>query len=149
VFFIHRLDEISMERKSETPEARRWFQTHVLNYILGNLHSLLDISASQNYPIQSPHPSFRDFLLDQNQCLNSFWINERKTHRQLAESCLRVMSRYLKKDICCLKTLDASSSPAPCDLALRALSAELQYTCRYWVQHLQKSVDILRISQLS
>jgi hypothetical protein len=107
--------------------------------LLDNLHSLLDIPMSQDDPIQLLHPSFRDFLLSPNRCLGSFWIDERKTHEHLMKRCLILMSDHLKRDICGLKAPDASCSTAPCDRVEQCLPAVLQYACRYWVQHLQKS----------
>jgi hypothetical protein len=107
--------------------------------LLDNLHSLLDIPTSQDHPIQLLHPSFRDFVLNPNRCLSSFWINERKTHEHLVKRCLTFMSDHLKRDICGLKAPDASCSTAPRDRVEQCLPAELQYACRYWVQHLQKS----------
>jgi hypothetical protein len=107
--------------------------------LLDNLHSLLDIPTSLNNPIQLLHPSFRDFVLDPNRCSTDFWIDERKTHERLAKMCLSFMTNHLKRDICGLKSLDASRSTAPPNRVEQCLPAELQYACRYWVQHLQKS----------
>lgn len=107
--------------------------------LLDNLHSLLDIPTRPDHPIQLLHPSFRDFVLDPSRCANSFWIDERKTHEHLANMCLSFMSHHLKRDICGLKAPDASCSTVPCDRVEQCLPAELQYACRYWAQHLQKS----------
>ena len=107
--------------------------------LLDNLHSLLDIPTSPDHPIQLLHPSFGDFVLDPNRCSNFFWIDERKTHKRLTNMCLNFMSGHLRGDICGLKALDASCSTAPRDRVKQCLPPELQYACRYWVQHLQKS----------
>jgi len=68
---------------------------------LNSLGSVLDISESQGCGIRSLHPSFCDFLLDQKRCLDlEFWINEQKTHGDLFLSCLKLMSKYLRRDMC-------------------------------------------------
>jgi hypothetical protein len=111
--------------------------------VLDDLHSVLDISDCQDHPIQLLHPSFRDFLLDSNRCPDSFWIDQRKIHEDLAKSCLRVMFNCLKKDICSLETPSVLSSTVPEDLIKQCLPKELQYACRYWVDHLQGSESLL------
>ncbi len=43
---------------------------------LHNLHSVLKVSDGQEYPIRLLHPSFRDFLLNNERCCNqNFWVN--------------------------------------------------------------------------
>jgi NACHT domain len=111
--------------------------------VLGDLHSVLNISDSQDHLIQLLHPSFRDFLLDSNRCPNPFWIDQRKIHEDLAKSCLRVMSDCLKKDICSLETPGVLSSTVSYGLIKQCLPKELQYACRYWVEHLQRSETLL------
>ena len=111
--------------------------------VLGDLHSVLDISDNQNHPIQLLHPSFRDFLLDSNRCSDLFWIDQRKTHEDLARSCLRVMIDHLKEDICGLEAPGTSCSTVSDEVIKQCLPKELQYACRYWVQHLQRSKTLL------
>jgi hypothetical protein len=44
---------------------------------LEDLHTVLDISKDQNLPLRL-HPSFRDFLLNNDRCKNSnFWVDEK------------------------------------------------------------------------
>ena len=108
--------------------------------ILSNLHSILDIPENQSHPIQLLHPSFRDFLLNSDRCPDShFWINERNAHETLVKNCLRIMSDYLRRDICSLKVPGAPSCGGSGDSVQHCLPAELQYACRYWVEHLLKS----------
>ena len=100
---------------------------------LDDLHSVLDISNDQTRPIRLHHPSFRDFLLDNDRCVDAhFWVDEKETHESLANSCIKLMSNNLR-----------SLGPLTRDIhenqMEQCLPAELQYACLYWVQHLRKS----------
>jgi NACHT domain len=106
---------------------------------LGLLRSVLDVPKSQDSPIRLLHPSFHDFLLDEQRCLDhQFWVHDRKAHNDLAESCLQVMSKSLRKDICGLHMPGASTSEVESSRVGRCIPADVQYACRYWVDHLQR-----------
>jgi hypothetical protein len=113
--------------------------TKSVRAVLGDLHSVLDISDDPDRHIQLLHPSFRDFLLDTNRHSSSFQIDERKTHENVAYCSLRVMSNHLKKDVCSLKAPGALASTATNDQIEQYIPSELRYACRYWVEHVQKS----------
>jgi len=91
-------------------------------------------------PICLLHPSFRDLLVNEQRCHDeSYWVEERKTHGALAHCCLQLMSNNLKRDVCGLHAPDARADEVPWDRIKQCLSAELQYACQYWVEHLKKS----------
>jgi hypothetical protein len=72
-----------------------------INQTLEDLHAVLDIPENQIYPLRLHHPSFRDFLLNKDRCANpNFQVDEKQAHRALTDSCIRLMSSALKKDIC-------------------------------------------------
>jgi hypothetical protein len=49
-----------------------------VNQTLKNLHAILNIPKNQTNPVRLYHPSFRDFLLDNNRYKNSnFQVNEK------------------------------------------------------------------------
>lgn len=108
--------------------------------ILGGLYSILDIPQGSSRPVRLHHPSLRDFLLNSQRCRDvHFWIDEKKAHEALANHCMRLMSKNLQRDICSLWDPDAKVAQVlPNNLAC-CLPAELQYACRYWVDHLQRS----------
>jgi hypothetical protein len=111
-----------------------------INLRLQRLRSVLDVPRSQESPIRLLHPSFCDFLLDEQKCRDEhFWVDEKKAHETLAESCLRLMSENLKRDICDLRAPGALASKIDNSWVKQCLPADLQYACRYWVQHLQRS----------
>ncbi|KAI9779259.1 MAG: hypothetical protein M1839_007511 [Geoglossum umbratile] len=106
--------------------------------ILLRLNSLLDVPENQDSPIRLLHPSFRDFLLDKKRCSDSrFWVDKEEMHKNLAERCLWLLSKSLRRNICNLHT----PGTLTCELEKRTveqhLPAPIQYACRYWVDHLQ------------
>jgi hypothetical protein len=66
-------------------------------------------------------------------------VDEKKAHTALADFCIRLMSEKLRRDICSLHLPGALAEDVEDDQIERCLPSELQYACRYWVQHLQKS----------
>ena len=108
--------------------------------MLGGLHSILDIPKDPTRPVRLHHPSLRDFLLNSQRCGDRhFWVNEKKAHEALANHCIRLMSNKLQRDIHGLWDPGARAAQVPPDNLVRCLPAELQYACRYWVDHLQRS----------
>ncbi|RDW85430.1 hypothetical protein BP5796_03755 [Coleophoma crateriformis] len=107
---------------------------------LNDLHSILDIPKDPARPIRLHHPSFRDFLLSKDNCSDSkLRVEEKQSHRKLADNCIRLMSSSLKQDICGQKApgtrvTDVTSSPIE-----QYIPSEVRYACLYWVRHIQKS----------
>ena len=108
--------------------------------VLRGLHSILDIPLDSSRPVRLHHPSLRDFLFSSQRCSNvRFRVNEKKVHKALTDHCVQLMSQKLRRGICGLQDPGARVAQAlPEDLA-RCLPAELQYACRYWINHLQRS----------
>jgi hypothetical protein len=107
--------------------------------ILSLLHSILDVPENQDSPIRVLHPSFRDFLLDEQRCLDDqFRINEKRTHNDIVKKCLWLMSRALKMDICDLQMPGVLTSEVGSSKVASCLPVHVQYACRYWVDHLQR-----------
>ncbi|KAM6522866.1 hypothetical protein FALCPG4_012481 [Fusarium falciforme] len=67
------------------------------------LHSVLSVpppSERLRSPVRALHLSFRDFLVDgKHRAVNPFWVDEAKTHRILAQSCLRAMRTSLRENM--------------------------------------------------
>jgi len=110
----------------------------VIDQTLEDLYAILDIPEDQTRPLRLHHPSFRDFLLNKDRCVDAqFWVDENQAHSVLVGHCIKLMSATLKRDICDLQapgtlTTEIESRVKQC------LSPEVQYACIYWVQHLQK-----------
>ena len=111
-----------------------------MDQTLYDLHAILDIPVDQIRPLRLHHPSFRDFLLDKTRCDDShFCIDEKQTHRALAERCIQLMRTSLKRDICGLDAPGVLVTEVECSRVEQSLPPEVQYACLYWVQHLQRS----------
>ena len=111
-----------------------------IDQTLEDLHSILDVPKEQNRPLRLHHPSFRDFLLNNNRCTNlNFWVDEKKAHQTLADSYIQLMSQTLKKDICEMHAPRSQTSQVKSSWIEKYLPPKVQYACLYWVQHLQRS----------
>jgi hypothetical protein len=110
--------------------------------VLQGLHAILDIPESPDEPLRLHHPSFRDFLLNKNRCRDAnFWVDEISTHEKLASRCLELMSapNGLRQDMCSLSDPCTLRSEIEEEMVTSSLPPELQYACRYWVEHLERS----------
>ncbi|KAH8598455.1 putative WD-repeat protein [Bisporella sp. PMI_857] len=103
-----------------------------------DLHAIIDIPTDHNQQLRLHHPSFRDFLLSKDRC-GDFWVDEKVAHQTLATTCIQLMSRKLKKDICEMYAPGSQASEVESSRIKECLPPEVQYACLYWVQHLQKS----------
>lgn len=107
---------------------------------LNQLHSVLNMSSDDDTPVRLLHLSFRDFLLDEDQCDQAdLRIDKQHTHGELVDCCLKIASAALKRDICDIKEPGVRRH----DLKIQAVTASLptavSYACRYWVAHLDAS----------
>jgi len=107
---------------------------------LQSLSSVLAYSESEDVQIRLLHPSFRDFLLDDQRCNDlRFCVVAHSAHMELAVSCIEMMSNCLKQDICSLKHPGILNNEVDCGILQRCLPQELRYACRYWIDHLKRS----------
>ncbi|KLO85761.1 Uncharacterized protein LW93_14380 [Fusarium fujikuroi] len=113
----------------------------VVHSRLNALHSILNIPRDLHEPVRLLHISLRDYLTDNNQNqnqTNEFWVNERLIHLGLFKSCLRIMDKNLKEDICGLGWPGTQRNSIPSEVIASCISDELQYACRHWAYHFQK-----------
>jgi hypothetical protein len=117
-------------------------ETDDINNRLDSLHSVLDIPNDLDAPIRLLHLSFRDFLLDSKKKESSpFWIDQKEMHKIFTVRCLKVMEDGLKKNICNLPSDSTPRGEIDMHSINHYLTPELQYSCRYWAQHLVQSRD--------
>ncbi|KAF2183679.1 hypothetical protein K469DRAFT_634847 [Zopfia rhizophila CBS 207.26] len=135
VLLAEPLSTSSLARLLGIPES-------VVARALDLLHSVLSIPSDANSPVRLLHLSFRDFLVNSETCeKNIFWIDEKGTHGMIATKCLDLISgaKRLQANICELNfpgKLRAEINNTRID---DRLSTDIQYSCRYWVHHLEKS----------
>ncbi len=112
--------------------------TEKVQLTLEDLHAILDIPNDQSRPIRLHHPSLRDFLLDKDRCGDAFWVDEKQAHAALAHNYMQLMSSSLKQDVCKVHAPGTLAAEVERTRLDQYLLPELQYACRYWVQHLAK-----------
>ena len=102
------------------------------------LHSLLNVPDSEDEPIRVFHKSFPDFLTDRSRCKDDrFFVDPLVHHGDILLSCLDLMKKRLKKNICALD--DYAVLGEVKDLATRrvtCIGSSLEYACRFWTRHL-------------
>ncbi|KNG82737.1 NACHT and WD40 domain protein [Aspergillus nomiae NRRL 13137] len=112
-----------------------------VNRRLDYLHSVLSIPDDKDSPIQIFHQSFRDFLLHPKiRTKTEFWIDEKQTHKETLLRCISVMTRAkggLSRNICQLPNDGTLRDEISDEIIRDHISAELQYSCRYWIHHLE------------
>jgi hypothetical protein len=122
----------SLSRLTLIPEQR-------VDLMLKDLHAILDIPKDHTHRLRLHHPSFRDFLLDKTRCSDSnFWVDGKQAHRTLAARCIKLMSAFLKQDICSVDSPGVLATGIESSRVEQYLPLDVQYACLYWVEHLQK-----------
>ncbi|EPS35603.1 hypothetical protein H072_10957, partial [Dactylellina haptotyla CBS 200.50] len=112
---------------------------------LSSLHSVLIIPKDSKNPnefVKPLHLSFREFLSSpelQKSELHQLWIDEKQKHGEITSNCINLMSKYLKKNICRLKSHGALRTEVDEASVSNHISPALKYACRYWVEHLKRS----------
>ena len=110
---------------------------------LAPLRSVLNIPEIESQPVRIFHPSFRDFLLDQQRCSdNMFWVDKREKHIELFRHCLELMSKRLQQDICGLREPGIFVTEVSRGLIHCTITADIRYSCRYWVHHFQQGNSV-------
>ncbi|KXL50878.1 MAG: hypothetical protein FE78DRAFT_66524 [Acidomyces sp. 'richmondensis'] len=69
---------------------------------------------------------------------SNFRVNKERSHEDLAHSCMQLMSKTLKQDICNLETPGMLVAGIDGGRVERSLPLDVQYACLYWIQHLQE-----------
>jgi len=104
---------------------------------LRSLHSLLLVPTSKDSPIRVFHKSFPDFLMDQERCTDHrFFIDPPVHHMDIILSCLKLMEKRLKRNICGLD--DHTILTEVSDLSDHQkdhIGDTLQYACCFWTEH--------------
>ena len=107
------------------------------------LHSVLLIPDNIEDPVQIFHKSFPDFLVDPGRCTDTrFYVNPPTYHREILLSCLDVMKRGLKKNICNLDSHTSFSKVDDLPAHRKAhIGDALEYACCFWTTHLAKTAS--------
>ena len=108
---------------------------------LRSFHSLLLIPDSAEDPIHPFHKSFPDFLMDPERCKDErFFVDPPVYHSELLFSCLNLMKKKLRRNICNLDDHAVLSRVE--DLSTHRklhIGDALGYACCFWTKHLIKT----------
>ncbi|KAJ5998597.1 hypothetical protein N7451_006407 [Penicillium sp. IBT 35674x] len=107
-----------------------------ITFLLNRLHSVLSVTEDSNTPVRILHLSFRDFLVATKE---DFHVDEALSNRKIATHCLRIMSSNLQHDICALGHYGILLEDIERQLIDQHLPEDLQYSCRFWILHLEQS----------
>jgi len=104
------------------------------------LHSLLLIPEDIEDPICVFHKSFPDFLMDPNRCQDTqFFVDPSVHHTEILLSCLSLMQKRLKRNICGLDDHVILSEVEDLSTYQRDYIGEaLEYACCFWTNHLME-----------
>jgi len=103
-----------------------------------SLHSLLLVPEDPEDPIRAFHKSFPDFLTDPLQCKDKqFYVDPAIHHAQILLSCLDLMRKRLKKNICKLDNHTVLSEVKDLSACCKEhIGDALKYACCFWTKHL-------------
>jgi hypothetical protein len=106
--------------------------------ILRSLHSVLLVPDNKEDPIQIFHKSFPDFLTDPERCKDKkFFINPSVHHQEILLSCLVLMEKKLKRNICGLDDFVSLSKVEDLPAHQKThIGDALGYACQFWTKHL-------------
>lgn len=118
----------------------------VPNVGLTELQNVIRRLASVLYRDQSGlvrvvHQSFSDYMVDEK-CDEKYRINKEEENLAVATSCLRIMNKELRFNICELEdstVYNDQISDLPCRIQ-KMISPQLQYSCIYWASHLAETL---------
>ena len=117
--------------------------TSDISTTLRSLHSLLLIPDGIEDPVHTFHKSFPDFLTDPERCKDErFFVDPSVHHTELLLSCLKLMKKRLKRNICNLDDYTVLSEVE--DLATLQktfIGGDLEYACHFWTKHLIKTTS--------
>ena len=112
-----------------------------ISITLSPLHSLLLVPEDIEDPIRAFHKSFPDFLMDPKRCQDiRFFVDPSVHHTEILLSCLHLMEKRLKRNICGLD--DYADLNSVNDISAHRkghIGDALEYACQFWTKHLIQS----------
>ena len=108
---------------------------------LQHFHSLLLVPDNMEDPIRTLHKSFPDFIAGQERCKDKrFFVDPLVHHTELLFSCLNLMKKRLKRNICNLDDHAVLSEVQDLNTHQKThIGGALEYACCFWTKHLIKT----------
>ena len=127
-----------LSRKTLSELLKNFGAQSRISNTLRSLHSLLLVPTDEVDPIRTFHKSFPDFLTDPRRCKDErFFVDPPTYHTNLLFSCLELMKRKLRRNVCNLDECPTLEEVK--DLPARReahIGSALEYACRFWTRHL-------------
>ncbi|KIK28158.1 hypothetical protein PISMIDRAFT_606419 [Pisolithus microcarpus 441] len=116
----------------------------VLKFMSSVLGGTLDYTS----PVRPLHASFYDFLTDRSR--SGIYFIDTSCPGDLAVSTLQILHDGLRFNICGLESSYLSNSEVADlpDRITKSIPPHLSYSCRFWSQHLEKTVFNVPLAQL-
>jgi hypothetical protein len=102
------------------------------------LRSIISCAGSdlRNDVIRPLHLTLREFLVDKDRCKNTdFLIDRQLHHSNVAESCLRIMTKELHRDMCQLGDVFKDEVKELEKIVNERIPPHVQYACVFWSAH--------------
>lgn len=116
-----------------------------INETLADLHTIFQVPDQTDRVIRFHHPTFREFLFNRERCSDlNLWVDEKQAHKAMAMNCVHLMSKALKSNLCDLHSPGTLLEDIEPKLIRERITPELEYACRYWVQHYRESETVPR-----
>ena len=129
-----------LSRKAISSLLRNYGTSSHISTTLRFLHSLFYVPDSEDEPIRVFHKSLPDFLTNRIRCRDDrFFVDPAVHHTEILFSCLDLMKKCLRKNICDLE--DCAVLTEVKDLQARRerfIGSSLEYACRFWTRHLSE-----------
>jgi len=123
-------------------EIAKLLHLRTISTTLVSLRSVLNVPDNEGQPVRIFHPSFRDFLLDPQRCLDSrFSVDSQETHITLFRNCIALLAE-LRQDLCNLREPSVSVDDIPEHIIQQYIPPHIRYASRYWFQHFQQGNPI-------
>jgi hypothetical protein len=85
-----------------------------------------------------PHPLFHDYLPGMSKHSDLIALkDDQQAHRMLADSCIKVMSTFLREDCHAVYAPGAFITDVDSSLLDQHIPSEVQYACKNWMTHLE------------
>jgi hypothetical protein len=109
-----------------------------ISSIMRSLHSVLLVPDNKEDLIHIFHKSFPDFLADPERCEDErFFINPSVHHQEILLSCLDLMKKRLKRNICGLDDFISLGKVKDLPACQKVYIGDaLGYACQFWTRHL-------------
>jgi hypothetical protein len=99
--------------------------------------------------IRPLHQTLREFLVDKERCKNrDFLIDRQLHHRNVAESCLRIMIEELHRDMCQLGDAFKDEVKELEKIVNERLPPHVQYACVFWFAHAMENEPSAEVRRL-